>query len=199
MRGAREEGFGLIELLAAMTVLAIAVGALLTAFSSSFIALRRGAVRGTATVLAERQIELYRKLAWYEIRIDGDQLASAPAPYLTASSTDTWFPTDPLTQVKDGAYSGDPPLTIDCAEPPNPVLEPECQPVQYVVGPDRHRYRVDTYIQAESYTAPIRTVWVAVYELKADGITLSTDAEGNVRPPAARASSSFASFDYVTG
>ena len=65
----RQEGFGLIELLASMVVLSIAVAALLTAFTSSTRSLGRAGERGTATTLVESQLELYRKLAWDEICI----------------------------------------------------------------------------------------------------------------------------------
>jgi type II secretory pathway pseudopilin PulG len=189
-----EEGWGLIELLAAMVVLAIAVGALLSVFSASVVALRRAGVRGTATVLAEKQMELYRKVAWDEIRLDSGQLATAPAPYTDARGTfgDDWFPAAG-GDVVDGATGAGALATLDCGTTP----PSECLPVQDIVGPDRHHYRIDTYIK-EGATPEVRTVWVAVYELNADG-TLKADSSGNVVRPLARAASSFSWYDYGTG
>src|SRR5450759_919681 len=117
----RQEGFGLIEFLTAMVILAIAVSALLTVFTAAGLSLRRAGDRGTATTLAERQLELYRKLAWEEIRIDTNQLADALDPYLTSNPPDLWFPLDPLDpnlQVTDGS---------NCS--PVPFPDP-CDPVQ---------------------------------------------------------------------
>ena len=59
-RTAADDGFGLIELLIAMTMLAIAVGALLTVFASSAVSLRRAGQKGTALTLADTQMEKYR-------------------------------------------------------------------------------------------------------------------------------------------
>lgn len=192
----RQEGFGLIELLASMVILSIAVAALLTAFTASDLSLRRAGDRGTATTLAERQLELYRKLAWEEIRIDASQLsvaADVPAPYLTASATDDWFPklppADPNPQVAAGSDG-----TLPCPLPPAVVVPPECDPVQNVPGPDHHRYRIDTYIKYGPPSAAdgtqiktIKRVWVVVYRVNGDG-SLSR---------LARASSSYARFNYT--
>ena len=55
-----DDGFGLIELLIAMTMLAIGIGALLTVFVSSAVSLRRAGQKGTALTLADTQMEKYR-------------------------------------------------------------------------------------------------------------------------------------------
>lgn len=170
----RQEGFGLIELLASMVVLSIAVAALLTAFTSSTRSLGRAGERGTATTLVESQLELYRKLAWDEICIDASQLSVAPASYLTPNPSDSWFPTSPSPQV-------------ECAT--GGTL-----PVQgKVTGADNHSYRIDTYIKYEESAdgTPITTlkrVWVVVYRVNGDD-----------SPPSrlTRASSSYASFNYT--
>lgn len=192
----RQEGFGLIELLASMVILSIAVAALLTAFTASDLSLRRAGDRGTATTLAERQLELYRKLAWEEIRIDASQLsvaADVPAPYLTASATDDWFPklppADPNPQVADGSDG-----TLPCPLPPAVVVPPECDPVQQtVLGPDHHLYRIDTYIKYEESAdgtpiTSVKRVWVVVYQVNGDG---------SLGSRLARASSSYARFNYA--
>jgi type II secretory pathway pseudopilin PulG len=57
-----QSGQGLIELLAAMTLLSVAVAGLLAAFSASVISLRHSGHEGTALTLADRQMEAYRSL-----------------------------------------------------------------------------------------------------------------------------------------
>jgi len=175
----RQEGFGLIELLVSMVVLAIAVAALLTVFTAAARSLGRAGERGTATTLVERQLELYRKLAWGEIR-----LSAAPASYLTPNPPDPWFPLLPGTQVADGICPLTPPVTSDPEK-----WEPDpCAPVQNnVPGPDHHRYRIDTYMQYESGSTTIKRVWVVVYRVNGDGSWSRL----------ARASSSYAKSNYT--
>jgi prepilin-type N-terminal cleavage/methylation domain-containing protein len=57
-----EEGFGLVELLIALTILAIGIGATLAVFTSSIVALRHTSRAGTALTIAERQLEAYRAM-----------------------------------------------------------------------------------------------------------------------------------------
>src|SRR5438552_6610339 len=66
----REEAQGLVELIVALTVLAIGIGSLLTLLTSSALSLQRSDQKGTALVLAEKQIELYRGTAFKDIRLD---------------------------------------------------------------------------------------------------------------------------------
>jgi prepilin-type N-terminal cleavage/methylation domain-containing protein len=63
----REEGFGLVELLIAMTVLAIALLALVAAFGSGYVALNRANTLGTASVLADTQMETFRAMSYSAI------------------------------------------------------------------------------------------------------------------------------------
>ena len=58
---ARDDGQGLVELIVALTVLAIGIGALLTVLTSSALSLQRSGQKGTALSLAEKQIELISK------------------------------------------------------------------------------------------------------------------------------------------
>ena len=57
-----ETGFGLIELLMAMGILAIAISAQLAVFSSSYTSLSRANMKGTAVTVADKQMETYRTL-----------------------------------------------------------------------------------------------------------------------------------------
>ena len=54
-----------------MTILTIAIGALVTAFASSAVSLRRAGQKGTALTLADTQMERYRTRSFTGVRIDG--------------------------------------------------------------------------------------------------------------------------------
>ena len=60
----RDGGFGLIELLIAMTMLNIGLLAVVAAFSSGIVSLNRASRITTAAVLADGQMELYRALTY---------------------------------------------------------------------------------------------------------------------------------------
>ena len=57
-----DAGFGLVELMIALTTLTVAIGALLALFASSMIALNHSGKEGTAITLADRQLESYRAM-----------------------------------------------------------------------------------------------------------------------------------------
>src|SRR6185312_3852560 len=86
----REEGQGLIELIVALTILAVGIGSLLTLLTSSSLSLQRSGQKGTALVLAEKQLELYRSVGYRDIRLDDALVAAIPASsvYMTANSSD---------------------------------------------------------------------------------------------------------------
>jgi type II secretory pathway pseudopilin PulG len=125
-----EAGIGLVELLIAMTVLAVALLALVAAFSSGALTLRRAAQTSTATALANQQIERYRALKYANIRLDAGAVATANLDSVYANGG---APPWSAIQVV-GLCSGVP---------------PECNPIRTVTAsesPDRRPYRVDTYI-----------------------------------------------------
>ena len=76
----QEAGFGLLELLMAMTILNIGILAVVGAFNSGAVALRRSGQISTATVLADKQIELYRALTYGSITLDPTSIP-ATTPY----------------------------------------------------------------------------------------------------------------------
>jgi len=55
-----EQGLGLVELLIAMTMLAVDLLAVLATFSTGHVTLNRASTKGTASVLADRTMEAYR-------------------------------------------------------------------------------------------------------------------------------------------
>ena len=135
-RAASENGFGLVELLIAMTILSIAVGALLAVFTSSAVSLRRAGEKGTALTLADTQMEKYRTRTFTAVRIDGSLIPTS-GTYVTANTTDSTIP--PSTNQAVAGQNGD----DACPTTDEP---PACLPAQNVTGPDGHTYRVETYV-----------------------------------------------------
>ena len=170
LRGARERlardgGFGLIELVIAMTVLAVAILALAAGFSSGFVALDRASRLETAGALADRQLETYRRLLYTSIRLD---TSLVPAPDATYTGD---------AALAGGAQTGTVLVTGACSS----GVTASCQRVQSpVTGPDGHAYRIDSYVVwycpvgnivnggtaapscAGAVTAPVKKVTVVV-------------------------------------
>ncbi len=118
----KNDGFGLIELLLAMTMLNIGLLAVVAAFSSGIVSLNRASRVTTAAVLADGQMELYRSLTYNAIRLEPSSIPGV-APY-----------------TSDTAYSASQ-VTATCAGPPA-----ECNASRQATGADNKNYRVDTYI-----------------------------------------------------
>lgn len=126
-----EQGFGLIELLIAMVVLNIGLLALVAAFQSSAVALRRASHVSTAATLADTQMELYRGLTYSQIVLDPTLLASTDNTYKCDKSLGTGCPNSTSAEQ-----------TGTCS-----AQADACKPSRLVTNyGDRYRYRVDTYI-----------------------------------------------------
>jgi type II secretory pathway pseudopilin PulG len=137
-----EAGMGLVELLIAMTVLAVALLALVAAFSSGALTLQRAGQTSTASALANQQMELYRGLKYCSIRLDDGSLP-APTPYASD-------PAYSASQVLDTADCDGTVPTCSAVAWPDP-----CNASQLVSGsdtPDGRSYRVDSYIVHETPT-----------------------------------------------
>ena len=124
----RQGGFGLIELLLAMTMLNIGLLAVVAAFSSGIVSLNRASRITTAAVLADGQMELYRALTYASIRLDPSSI-----PGTTPYTTDTAYSS---TQV-----------TASCPGTPD-----ECNASRSATGADGKTYRVDTFIVSTTPT-----------------------------------------------
>ncbi len=138
----QEGGFGLIELLIAIVVLNIGILAIVAAFNSGVVTLRRSSLTATASVLADQQIELYRALTWDQLSLDSGSLATVDTTYKCDS-------------VLGGAC---PNSTSALVQGTCTTVTQQCNPSRSVVGPDRHKYRVDTYILSDHPVAASRTV-----------------------------------------
>ena len=129
--GRNEEGFGLVELLIALTVLAVGVLGVASAFISGMVTLRRAGQVSTATALADRQLERYRALQYCAIYLDPATVPAIGSQY-RAGFTGT------LVQS----------TTADCSVAPTEATDAQ-QDLSGTATPDGRPYRVDTYIVEE--------------------------------------------------
>jgi type II secretory pathway pseudopilin PulG len=149
-----EQGFGLVELVMAMVILNVGLLALVAAFNSGSIALKRASQVSTATVLADRQLELYRGLRFTGIGLESGLVTTANGDSLYA-----------------GAWPAGTADTTSCTD----ATKPECKPMQTIVGPDGRTYRVDSYVVSNPVaggTRPVKTVRVIVRDGATPSATL---------------------------
>ena len=127
----------MIELLIAMTMLSVAIGALITTFAASAVSLRRAGQKGTALTLADTQMERYRTRGFTSIRIDGT-LVPGVGDVRRARMRPT------RRSLRRAVRR----LPVRTATTParRRTSRPPCLPVQNVTGPDGHTYRVDAYV-----------------------------------------------------
>ncbi len=161
-----QKGFGLIELLMAMTMLNIGILALVAAFQSGAFALKRSGMISTASALADSQMELHRAVAWSSIILDTTSEASARSNSLYNCDSALGSTCGATSQVTATCTA----LTGENGSPP-----PRCNAMRTVVGPDQHRYRVDTYItyQYPTGSGSSRQVKLVTVVVR-DGNNLST-------------------------
>ena len=76
MRVQEEAGFGLIELLIAIVMLNVGILAIVAAFNSGAIALRRASHISNASTIADSQMELFRAITYSAIALDGTTLGT---------------------------------------------------------------------------------------------------------------------------
>ena len=150
-----ESGFGLIELLVSMMMLNIGILAIVAAFNSGAIALKNAGEVSTASVLGDKQMELYRALKYTEIALDTTAVATA--------NGDTTYQCDVANKIDPaGACGGanqQAQLLKTCG-----TMTPQCNPRQTVTGPDQRSYRVDTYVVSQTPPTgrPVKLVTIVV-------------------------------------
>jgi Tfp pilus assembly protein PilV len=152
----QEAGFGLIELLMAITILNVGILAIVAAFNSGIVTVRRSGMTATASVLADQQMELYRALTWDQVSLDSSALSSVDNTYKCDAALGAACPNATSAEVQG-----------TCA-----TLTNQCNPSRQVSGPDRHTYRVDTYILGDHPAATSRTVRKVTVVVR-DGLRLS--------------------------
>ena len=139
-----EAGFGLIELLIAMVVLNVGLLAIVAAFSAGAVATARAGNLATASTLADQQMEQYRALTYDGIGLD------------TTAGVDATYTADKPKDSNNVAMANIAPTSPNsCAGGGNITTNfpTACQPSRVVntastpASPDRHTYRVDTYVR----------------------------------------------------
>jgi type II secretory pathway pseudopilin PulG len=133
-----ESGFGLVELLIAMTVMVIGITALVAGMTSGFIAVKRAGDKSTAAALADKQFEAYRALPNCAIYLDDVTIPTSGA--YTTDVAYTGAPGPIPTRV-----TGNTPLigSSTCTAATPAALRDAQQPI---TGADGRSYNVDTYI-----------------------------------------------------
>jgi len=136
-RARTQDGFGLIELIISMTMLNVGILAIVAAFNSGAIALNRAATVSTASVVGDKQMELYRALKYPQIALDATAVAAA--------NGNTTYQCDSANKINTAGVCGganqQTQVTTTCT-----TLTPQCTPRQTVTGPDQRAYLVDSYI-----------------------------------------------------
>jgi prepilin-type N-terminal cleavage/methylation domain-containing protein len=127
-----EAGFGLVELLIAMTVLAIGILALFAMFESGIRSITRASTVTTAGALADREMENFRAIRYDSIGLPESLVAVAPTPYAS----------DSAYAATAGATAGTRVALVACGTSPCTTKVP----VQTLTGADGKSYRVDTYV-----------------------------------------------------
>jgi len=156
----REQGgFGLVELLVAMTMLNVGLLAIVAAFSSSSVAVRRASRISTAATMADQQMEVYRGLTWSTIALDTTSVGSTDSTYRCDVTLGTSCPNATTGLVT----AGSPTCTSSLGN---------CLPSQSKIGPDNVTYRVDTYITLTSTASGRSTKQVTV--VVRDPLSLTT-------------------------
>lgn len=140
--GARNEsGFLMVELVAAIFIITIAILALMAAYGGAFTSLRGSARTSSAGLLAENQLELYASLPYASIGLDASTLT-------TVKATDANYSTDEAALPGTGTDS----TITSCG------TSAKCSPVQTLTGSDHRHYKLETFIR--TMTNPSTTSWV---------------------------------------
>jgi type II secretory pathway pseudopilin PulG len=146
-RARNEAGFGLIELLMAMTMLNVGILALVGTFSAGSAALKRASKLSNASTLADTQMELFRGMKYSSIVQDTTEWSSAVA--------DTSWTADSVYQGNMKAPITAPKALVAtttggvCSGTPVPI---SCDPSRVITGADGRSYRLDTYLYYDQPT-----------------------------------------------
>jgi type II secretory pathway pseudopilin PulG len=136
-----QEGFGLIELLLSMIMLNIGLLAIVAAFNSGALALKHAGEVSTGSVVADKQMELYRALKYTEIALDSTAV--------TTANSETNYQCDPANKIDPNGACGGANQQTQQLKTCSPMT-PQCNPRQTVTGPDGRQYRLDTYVVSQT-------------------------------------------------
>src|SRR5689334_18866560 len=127
----QERGMGLIELVAAVVVITIALLALMASYDQAFFSLHAAARKSAAANLAESQLELIAAIPYAQIGLSSS--------LLTTANSDTAYSADKAALSPSGTDVTYASCTTTLAQ---------CKPLQTsVLGSDGKNYRVETFIR----------------------------------------------------
>jgi Tfp pilus assembly protein PilV len=85
-RARSEHGFGMIELLASMTVMLVGILAVFAVFQAGIVQLRRASTTTTAAAIADSEMEKFRAIRYDSIGLDNSDVAAADSTYTSDSA-----------------------------------------------------------------------------------------------------------------
>ncbi len=129
-RAQSEDGFLMIELVAAVLIITVALLALIGAYSLGYFAINSTAQTTQAGLIANNQLELYAAIPYASIGLDSTTLASV-------KSTDTYYNTDETALPGSGSDA----TISSCGS------SAQCSPVQTITGGDHKTYKLETFIR----------------------------------------------------
>jgi Tfp pilus assembly protein PilV len=128
-----EDGFLMLELLAAIVVISLAILALMATYDAAFVSLHKAAQNTAASTLAQNQLELYSALSYSSIGLDSASLT-------TAKANTTYAADEAALTTNTGVTATDATLAAACSST-------QCLPIQTLTGSDRKSYTVETFIR----------------------------------------------------
>jgi type II secretory pathway pseudopilin PulG len=131
-RAREEDGFLMVELVAAVVILSIALLALMAGYSAAFLSLHKAAQKSAGATLADNQLELYSALAYASIGLDATTLTSVKSSNSTYVSDEAGLTS--AASATDHTISG-------CGS------TSQCLPVQTLTGSDGKSYTIETFIR----------------------------------------------------
>jgi prepilin-type N-terminal cleavage/methylation domain-containing protein len=152
-----EGGFGLVELLIALTILAVGIMAIFAMFESGIRHIKRASSVTTAGALADAEMERFRAIRYANIGLPETLVTGAATPYSS-----------------DAAYKSPAGTTANTR-----VALPACGtgtcttkvPVQTLTGADGESYRVDTYVTWQTVGSGRLVKLVTIVVRDADDVT----------------------------
>jgi type II secretory pathway pseudopilin PulG len=156
-----QEGFGLVELLIAMTTLAVGLMAMVAAFASASFGVNRGTRVQTATSIADSQIETFKMLIFDHVGTDTSSgvLSALDATYKNDTACYDSVTATYCTNTASGNSSykkliaptgttctaGSTVAGINAWFYVDAQSARPCDPSRTITGPDGRSYRIDTY------------------------------------------------------
>jgi prepilin-type N-terminal cleavage/methylation domain-containing protein len=168
-RGRDERGFGMVELLAAMTVMLVGIMAVYGLFRSGLVQLRRASTTTTAAALADAKIEKFRAVRYDTLGIDATQ--TCPSGCSAADAVyrgDTAYKADtaPATTVSgSGLTAASTTLTL-----------PSLASIASFPATAEFRVRIDSEILLVTEGGSSTTTWTVTRAL--DGTTAASHSVG---------------------